>query len=147
MRCPLPYPGIGDRPEVVERRARFTGERLIRANATTDPQTGQFVLSFALDGQGTSTFCRITREPTGTRFAILLDNQVLTAPTINEPICGGTGQISGNFDAHSANELAVMLRAGALPAPLTCGRNWQRASHSGHIRSPSPLPPRPGIAR
>ena len=115
----LPYPGIGDRPEVVERRARFTGERLIRANATTDPQTGQFVLSFALDGQGTSTFCRITRENTGKRFAILLDNQVLTAPTINEPICGGTGQISGNFDAHSANELAVMLRAGALPAPLT----------------------------
>ncbi len=51
----LPYPGIGDRPEVVERRARFTGERLIRANATTDPQTGQWVLSFGLDGQGTST--------------------------------------------------------------------------------------------
>ena len=53
------------------------------------------------------------------RFAILLDNQVLTAPTINEPICGGSGQISGNFTAESASELAVMLRAGALPAPLT----------------------------
>ena len=114
-----PYPGIGNQQEVVERRPRFTGERLIRANPSTDPQTGQFVLSFALDGQGTSTFCRITRENTGKRFAILLDNQVLTAPTINEPICGGSGQISGNFDAHSANELAVMLRAGALPAPLT----------------------------
>ncbi|MEQ1492273.1 MAG: protein translocase subunit SecD, partial [Terricaulis sp.] len=114
-----PYPEMGNNPEVVERRPRFTGERLIRANATTDPQTGQFVLSFALDGQGTTLFCRITRENTGKRFAILLDNQVLTAPTINEPICGGTGQISGNFDAHSANELALMLRAGALPAPLT----------------------------
>src|SRR5690606_3240000 len=52
-------------------------------------------------------------------FAILLDNQVLTAPRINEPICGGSGQISGNFTAESANNLAVMLRAGALPAPLT----------------------------
>jgi protein-export membrane protein SecD len=114
-----PYPEIGDRPEVVERRPRFTGERLVRANPSTDPQTGQFVLSFALDSRGTTQFCRITREYTGRRFAILLDNQVLTAPTINEPICGGSGQISGNFTAESANELAVMLRAGALPAPLT----------------------------
>ncbi len=114
-----PYPQIGNQQEVVERRARFTGERLQRANPSTDPQTGQFVLSFALDGQGTSLFCRITRENTGHRFAILLDNQVLTAPTINEPICGGSGQISGNFTAETANQLAVMLRAGALPAPLT----------------------------
>lgn len=109
----------GRGPEVVERRPRFTGERLIRANPSTDPQTGQFVLSFALDGEGTRIFCRITRENTGRRFAILLDNEVLTAPTINEPICGGSGQISGNFTAKTANDLAIMLRAGALPAPLT----------------------------
>jgi protein-export membrane protein SecD len=114
-----PYPGIGDRADVVERRPRFTGERLTRASPSTDQQTGQFVLSFSLDGQGTTAFCRITRQYTGQRFAILLDNQVLTAPTINEPICGGSGQISGNFTAESANELAVMLRAGALPAPLS----------------------------
>lgn len=114
-----PYPGIGNQPDVVERRPRFTGERLTRANPSTDGQTGEFVLSFALDGEGTRIFCRITRDNTGQRFAILLDNQVLTAPTINEPICGGSGQISGNFTAESANELAVMLRAGALPAPLT----------------------------
>lgn len=114
-----PYPGIGDRTDVVERRPRFTGERLVRASPSTDPQTGQFVLTFGLDGEGTRLFCRITRQNTGQRFAILLDNQVLTAPTINEPICGGSGQISGNFTAESANELAVMLRAGALPAPLT----------------------------
>ena len=85
--------------EVVERRPRFTGERLTDASPSTDPQTGEFVLSFRLDSQGTRMFCRITREYTGQRFAILLDNQVLTAPTINEPICGGSGQISGNFTA------------------------------------------------
>ena len=104
---------------MVERRPRFTGERLTRASPSTDPQTGEFVLSFALDSEGTTLFCRITRENTGNRFAILLDNQVLTAPRINEPICGGTGQISGNFTAESANNLAIMLRAGALPAPLS----------------------------
>lgn len=114
-----PYPTIGDRPEVVERRPRFTGERLQRASPQTDTQTGQFVLSFRLDSQGSTLFCRITRQYTNQRFAILLDNQVLTAPTINEPICGGSGQISGNFTAKSASDLAIMLNAGALPAPLT----------------------------
>jgi preprotein translocase subunit SecD len=114
-----PYPGVGDRPDVVERRPQFTGERLVRASPSTDSQTGQFVLAFGLDSEGTTRFCRITRENTGRRFAILLDNQVLTAPTINEPICGGSGQISGNFTAETANELALMLRAGSLPAPLS----------------------------
>ncbi|HRK64895.1 MAG TPA: protein translocase subunit SecD, partial [Terricaulis sp.] len=114
-----PYPGIGDAPELVERRPRFTGERLTRAQPSQDPQTNQIVLSFQLDSQGTRQFCSITRQFTGQRFAILLDNQVLTAPRINEPICGGSGQISGNFNAKSASDLAVMLRAGALPAPLT----------------------------
>jgi protein-export membrane protein SecD len=113
-----PYPGIGDGAEVVERRPRFTGERLANATPSTDPQTGSFVLAFRLDREGTRIFCRLTHDHTGQRFAILLDNQVLTAPTINEPICGGSGQISGNFTAQTANELAAVLRAGALPAPL-----------------------------
>lgn len=65
-----------------------------------------------------NAFCRITREHQGERFAILLDDRVITAPRINEPICGGTGQISGNFTAESANELALILRANALPAPF-----------------------------
>ena len=115
-----PYPEINDRgPEVVERRPRLTGERLTNANPSTDQQTAEFVLTFEFDSQGSLIFCRITREYVNQRFAILLDNQVLTAPTINEPICGGRGQISGNFTAQSATDLAVMLRAGALPAPLT----------------------------
>jgi preprotein translocase subunit SecD len=114
-----PYPQMGSGPEVVERRPRFTGERLQSASPRTDPQTGEFVMSFQLDSLGTRLFCRITRDYTNQRFAILLDNQVLTAPTINEPICGGSGQISGNFTAESASELALMLNAGALPAPLS----------------------------
>jgi protein-export membrane protein SecD len=114
-----PYPGIGDQPELVERRPRFTGERLTNARPSQDGQTGEIVMSFQLDSQGTRQFCTITRQFTGQRFAILLDNQVLTAPRINEPICGGSGQISGNFTAKTASDLAVMLRAGALPAPLT----------------------------
>ncbi len=114
-----PYGTIGQGSEVVERRARLTGEHLVRANVNTDPQTSEFVMGFQLDSTGARIFCRITREYTNQRFAILLDNQVLTAPRINEPICGGQGQISGNFTAQSASELALMLNAGALPAPLT----------------------------
>ncbi|WP_395647955.1 protein translocase subunit SecD [Terricaulis sp.] len=113
-------PGYEGTPqEIVRRRPSLTGEHLVRANAAFDQQTNEPVLSFGLDGQGTTTFCRITRENTGQRFAILLDGAVLTAPRINEPICGGSGQITGNFTVQSANNLAVMLRSGALPAPLT----------------------------
>jgi len=113
-----PYPGIGEAAEVVDRRPRFTGERLVRATPSTDPATEQFVVSFQLDSEGTRVFCRITRDYTGQRFAVLLDNQVLTAPRINEPICGGSGQISGDFTADSATDLAMILSAGAFPAPL-----------------------------
>lgn len=113
-----PHPGIGESSEVVERRPRLTGERLARFNPTTDSRTGEFALSFMLDAEGTRTFCRITRDNVGRRFAVLLDNRVLTAPRINEPICAGRGQISGNFTAESANDLAVIVSGGALPAPL-----------------------------
>jgi preprotein translocase subunit SecD len=114
-----PYGTIGQSQEIVERRARLTGEHLVRANPSTDGRTGEFVMSFQLDSQGARIFCRITTEYVNQRFAILLDNQVLTAPRINEPICGGSGQISGNFTAASASELSLMLNAGALPVPLT----------------------------
>ncbi len=119
MQAP-PYQQMNQgQPEIVERRPRLTGEHLSRASPSTDPTTNEFVLSFQLDSQGARIFCRITRESTGERFAILLDGQVLTAPRINEPICGGSGQITGSFTAASASELALMLNAGALPAPLT----------------------------
>ncbi len=104
--------------EVVDSRPSFTGENIANVSPSTDVHTGEFVLSFELDDEGKRIFCRITRDHVGERFAVLLDGKVLTAPRINEAICGGTGQISGNFTAESANELAIMMRAGALPAPL-----------------------------
>ena len=67
-------------------------------------QTGQFVLDFRSTARARASSAASSREHTGHRFAILLDNQVLTAPVINEPICGGSGQISGNFNAQSASE-------------------------------------------
>jgi protein-export membrane protein SecD len=114
-----PYPGIGEQSDIVNEQPEFTGEHLQRANVGTDSQTGQIVINFSLDDIGARLFCRISREHVHDRFAILLDNQVLTAPQINEPICGGSGQISGHFDAKSASDLVLMLNAGALPAPLT----------------------------
>lgn len=113
-----PYPGSDARAEIVDRRPSLTGERLTRANPSTDSQTGEFVLSFQFDSQGARQFCSLTRDHIGQRFAVLLDNQVLTAPRVNEPICKGSAQISGNFTAQSVRDLANLLRAGALPAPL-----------------------------
>jgi protein-export membrane protein SecD len=113
-----PYPGSGH-AEVVERRPRLTGESLTRVLPSTDQNTGGWVISFQFDEAGSRSFCQLTRHYVGQRFAILLDGQVLTAPTINEEICGGSGQISGNFTAQAANELSIMLNAGGLPVPLT----------------------------
>jgi len=105
-------------PEIVDRVPLMTGERLMQAAPAEDAHTAEMVLSFQFDSSGTRTLCLVTRKHVGSRFAILLDGQMLTAPRINEAICGGSGQISGNFDAASASNLAVLLRSGALPAPL-----------------------------
>ena len=75
-------------------------------------------MSFRFDGKGAQRFGQATQQNVGRLFAIILDNQVISAPQIREPILGGSGQISGNFTAQSANDLAVLLRAGALPATL-----------------------------
>lgn len=114
----LPHPASHWGPEVLVRRPSLGGEHIARASLATDTYTGEFVVSLTFDREGTRRFCRLTREQTGKRFAVLLDGRVLTAPLINEPICGGTAQISGNFTSESAKELAIMLSAGALPAPL-----------------------------
>ncbi|MBI1252631.1 MAG: protein translocase subunit SecD [Alphaproteobacteria bacterium] len=104
---------------VVRRRPALTGELLNDARPGFDPQTREPVVNFRFNGQGARIFGRLTTENVGKPFAIVLDDRVLTAPNIREPILGGSGQISGSFTAESANELAVLLRAGALPAPLT----------------------------
>jgi SecD/SecF fusion protein len=94
------------------------GESLVDAQPGYDQQTGRSVVSFRFDTRGAVTFGDITSKNVGRRFAIVLDNQVITAPVIQTAITGGTGQISGNFTPQSANDLAVLLRAGALPATL-----------------------------
>ena len=103
----------------VRQRVEVDGANLTDARAGNNPQTGEWVVNFAFDSIGTRRFADISRANVGQPFAIVLDGKVLTAPVIREPITGGRGQISGSFTAGSANELAVLLRAGALPAPLT----------------------------
>ena len=102
----------------VERRAMITGEMLETASPSFG-QSGEAVVSFRLNGQGARRFCDVSTDNVGKRFAIVLDNEIISAPVLREPICGGSGQISGGFDVQTANDLALLLRAGALPAPLT----------------------------
>lgn len=105
----------GERVEV-ERRPLITGEMLDNAQAAF--QDGQPVISFRLNNSGARRFCDVTRENVGRPFAIVLDDAVISAPVIRDAICGGSGVISGNFTVESANNLALLLRAGALPAPM-----------------------------
>lgn len=103
----------------VERRTALSGERLTDARAGFDAQTGEPVVTFRFDSLGARQFGDITRENIGRPFAIVLDDKVLSAPVIREPILGGTGQISGNFSVEDTVVLSALLRSGALPAPLT----------------------------
>jgi len=105
-------------PYLIEDRVIVSGENLVDAQATFDQRTSEPVVSFRFDSKGAARFGQATQQNVGRLFAIILDNQVISAPQIREPILGGTGQISGNFTAQSANDLAVLLRAGALPADL-----------------------------
>jgi preprotein translocase subunit SecD len=103
----------------VRRRADVAGENLIDAQAQPSQQSVGFEVSFRLDATGAQRFATITRNNVGKPFAIILDNKVISAPTINSPILGGQGVITGDYDSKSASEFAALLRAGALPAPLT----------------------------
>lgn len=103
----------------IKQEPLLQGDRLIDANSGFDPRTGQPIVSFRLDSIGAERFADITRTHVGRPFAIVLDGKVLSAPVIREPITGGAGQITGNFAIAEASSLAAMLRAGALPVPLT----------------------------
>jgi SecD/SecF fusion protein len=94
------------------------GESLVDSQPGYDQQTSRPVVTFRFDTRGAITFGEITSRNVNRRFAIVLDNQVITAPVIQQAITGGSGQISGTFTSESANDLAVLLRAGALPATL-----------------------------
>jgi preprotein translocase subunit SecD len=106
-------------PYVVKKQVLVTGGDLTDAQTAFDPRSGEPVVSFKFNSTGSRKFAQATTENVGLPFAIVLDNEVISAPVIREPITGGQGQISGNFTVQSANDLAILLRAGALPAPLT----------------------------
>ena len=102
----------------VNKRIIMSGDNLINAKPTFDNRENQAIVSFTLDRVGSKKFARATTKNTGKRLAIILDNKIISAPTIREPIVGGSGQITGNFTFQSATDLALLLRSGALPAPL-----------------------------
>ncbi|QQO30934.1 protein translocase subunit SecD [Bradyrhizobium diazoefficiens] len=106
-------------PYVVKKQVLVSGGELTDAQTGFDQRTNEPIVSFRFNSTGARKFAQATQENVGLPFAIVLDNEVISAPVIREPITGGQGQISGNFTVQSANDLAVLLRAGALPAPLT----------------------------
>ena len=102
---------------VVNRKSVLSGDMLTDAHASFN-HNGMPAVMFRFNSTGSKKFAQVTRENTGKRFAIILDDKVLTAPMIREPILGGRGEITGNFTMDSANELSLLLRSGVLPAPL-----------------------------
>ncbi len=97
----------------------LTGEDLVDAQTAFDQQTNEPVVNFRLSSTGGRIFGEVTQQNVGRLFAIVLDDEVISAPQIREPILGGSGQISGSFSVESANDLSILLRAGSLPAKLT----------------------------
>src|SRR5438309_750313 len=106
-------------PYVIKRQVLVSGGDLTDAQPGFDQRTNEPIVSFKFNSSGSRKFAQATSENVGQPFAIILDNKVISAPVIREPITGGAGQISGNFTVQAANDLAILLRAGALPAPLT----------------------------
>ncbi len=104
---------------LVKKRVAVSGENLVDAQPTFDGRDNQPVVSFRFDTLGAKKFGKVTTENVKRPFAIVLDGKVISAPVIQEPILGGTGQISGGFSVQDTQDLALLLRAGALPAPLT----------------------------
>ncbi|HYA05783.1 MAG TPA: protein translocase subunit SecD [Xanthobacteraceae bacterium] len=104
---------------LIEKRVLVSGADLTDAQPGFDQRTNEPIVSFRFNSSGARKFAEATQANVGKPFAIVLDNKVVSAPVIREPILGGSGQISGSFTVQQANDLAILLRAGALPAPLT----------------------------
>jgi protein-export membrane protein SecD len=99
-------------------KVEISGDMLVDAHPSYDSQTNEPIVSFRLNNTGARRFGEVTSQNIGKPFAIMLDNKIITAPTIRSAILGGSGYITGGFDTQGANDLALLLRAGALPAPL-----------------------------
>lgn len=116
------YPQSDSNPPsylAVETASRLTGENLTSASVSTQQTSVGPVVAFRFDTQGALVFGEMTRNNVGKRFAIVLDGEIITAPVIRSPILGGSGVIEGNFTYETAQQLVVLLNAGALPASLT----------------------------
>ena len=116
----LPYPG---NPQgvpfiAVKRSVIISGDQLADARQEFEQQTNAPQVAITFDAVGGRRFAKVTTENTNKPFAIILDNTVISAPNINEPILGGRASISGNFTVESANALAISLRSGKLPVAL-----------------------------
>ena len=112
-------PESGEPYILIEKRVYIPGEDLVDAQQGFDQRTGEAIVSFRFNNKASRRFCQFSSANVGKRFAIVLDDQSISAPVIRDAICGGSGQISGNFTPESANDLAVLMRAGALPAKIT----------------------------
>lgn len=108
----------GEQEYLLEKRIAMQGEHISDAQMSFNPDTAEPVVNFKLDTEGSRLFGDMTRQNIGRPLAIVLDNQVITAPVIRSVIAGGSGEISGSFTTREASNLALLLRAGALPAPL-----------------------------
>ena len=108
----------GSEVAIVSRRIVLSGDNLIDAKPRMDNQNNETVVTFTLDRVGAKRFAKATSTGVGKRLAIVLDGKIISAPNVREPIVGGSGQITGNFTFQSATDLALLLRSGALPAPL-----------------------------
>ena len=101
-----------------KRAGILSGDNLVDAKPRMDNQSNQTVVTFSLDRVGAKKFGKATSTGVGKQLAIVLDGKIISAPSVREPIIGGSGQISGDFTFQSATDLALLLRSGALPAPL-----------------------------
>jgi len=111
--------GEGGEKYLIEKRVMVSGADLTDAQPGFDQRDSQPIVSFKFNSNGARKFAEATQANVGKPFAIVLDNKVIEAPVIREPILGGSGQISGRFTVQQVNDLSILLRAGALPAPLT----------------------------
>ncbi len=113
--------GPDGRPRMylVKKKVEVSGEHLIDAQPTFSQQTNQPIVNFRFNAAGGKRFGDTTSKNVNKQLAIILDGKIVSAPNIREPILGGTGQISGSFSVQETQDLALLLRAGALPAPLT----------------------------
>lgn len=115
----MTMPGqLPDERYQVEQRVALEGKHISDAQLAFNADTGEPVVNFKLDREGARKFSDMTRHNVGRQLAIVLDEKVITAPVIRSAIGGGSGEISGSFTSREASDLALLLRAGALPAPL-----------------------------